>query len=41
VSELIPEGADVVFLGDGEFDGVDLQDTMNTLDWRSYWIPGS
>ncbi len=33
VSELIPEGTDVVFLGDGEFDGVDLQDTMNKLDW--------
>ena len=33
VSELIPEGTHVVFLGDGEFDGTDLQDTMNELDW--------
>ena len=33
VSELIPEGTQVVFLGDGEFDGTDLQDTMNTLGW--------
>src|SRR5687767_3057212 len=26
VKELIPEGTQVVFLGDGEFDGVDLQE---------------
>ena len=33
VSELIPEGTKVVFLGDGEFDGIDLQDTMNDFGW--------
>ena len=33
VSELIAEGTKVVFLGDGEFDGIDLQDTMNDLGW--------
>jgi len=32
-SELIPEGAKVVFLGDGEFDGTDLQDTLNKAGW--------
>jgi len=29
MSELIPAGAKGVFLGDGEFDGTDLQDTLN------------
>jgi hypothetical protein len=33
VSALIPEGTKVVFLGDGEFDGTDLQKTMNELGW--------
>ena len=33
VRELIPEGTHVVFLGDGEFDGTDLQDTMNDAGW--------
>ena len=33
VSELIPEGTKVVFLGDGEFDGIDLQETMNKAGW--------
>lgn len=33
VSDLIPEGTQVVFLGDGEFDGTDLQDTMNNVGW--------
>ena len=33
VSDLIPEGAKVVFLGDGEFDGTELQETMNELGW--------
>jgi hypothetical protein len=33
MSELIPEGAKVVFLGDGEFDGTDLQDTLNKAGW--------
>ena len=31
--ELIPEGTKVVFLGDGEFDGTDLQKTMNDAGW--------
>jgi hypothetical protein len=29
IRELIPEGPKVVFLGDGEFDGTGLQQTMN------------
>jgi len=33
VSTLIPEGTTVVFLGDGEFDGIKLQETMNELGW--------
>jgi hypothetical protein len=33
VSALIPEGTKVVFLGDGEFDGTDLQKTMNEAGW--------
>ena len=28
---LLPEGAKVVFLGDGEFDGPGLQDTLNEM----------
>ena len=33
VSDLIPKGTKVVFLGDGEFDGTDLQKTMNDAGW--------
>ena len=33
VRTLIPEGTKVVFLGDGEFDGTDLQKTMNESGW--------
>src|SRR5262245_12974234 len=33
VRELIPEGTKVVFLGDGEFDGIKLQETMNEAGW--------
>jgi hypothetical protein len=33
VSDLIPESTRVVFLGDGEFDGTDLQKTMNDRGW--------
>ena len=33
VRELIPEGTQVIFLGDGEFDGTDLQDTMKESGW--------
>src|SRR3989454_6729230 len=31
--ELIPEGTQVVFLGDGEFDGTTLQETLNEAGW--------
>ena len=30
---VLPEGAQVVFLGDGEFDGTALQDTLNKMGW--------
>jgi hypothetical protein len=33
IRELIPEGTKVVFLGDGEFDGIDLQKVMNDSGW--------
>jgi hypothetical protein len=33
ISEVIPEGAKVVFLGDGEFDGTTLQATLNKVGW--------
>ncbi len=33
VRALIPAGTHVVFLGDGAFDGTDLQDTMNEAGW--------
>ena len=33
VSGLIPEGAQVVFLGDGEFDGTRLQHTVEGAGW--------
>jgi hypothetical protein len=33
VRALIPEGTKVIFLGDGEFDGTDLQATMNNSGW--------
>jgi hypothetical protein len=33
VRELIPDGTHVVFLGDGEFDGTALQETMHDAGW--------
>src|SRR6266849_4712882 len=33
VLELIPERTKVVFLGDGEFDGIKLQETMHEAGW--------
>jgi len=33
VRELIPAGTKVVFLGDGEFDGIKLQETMHEAGW--------
>jgi len=34
VQALLPEGADVVFLGDGEFDGVDLLHRLDRYGWQ-------
>lgn len=33
VQPLLPEGAKVVLLGDGEFDGIDLQKTLEEAGW--------
>jgi len=33
VSTLIPEGTQVVFVGDGEFDGITLQETLHEAGW--------
>jgi len=33
IRKRIPEGTKVVFLGDGEFDGTGLQETMNNAGW--------
>ena len=33
VGHIIPAGADVIFVGDGEFDGVDLQATIDGHGW--------
>jgi fructose-1,6-bisphosphatase/sedoheptulose 1,7-bisphosphatase-like protein len=33
IREVIPEGAKVVLLGDGEVDGTALQATRNTAGW--------
>jgi len=34
VKELVPVGADVVFLGDGEFDGTQLQQKLAEFGWK-------
>jgi hypothetical protein len=34
VRELIPAGTQGVFLGDGEFDGIKLQETMHEAGWE-------
>jgi len=34
VAELVPPGATVIFLGDGEFDGVRLQERVDELGWQ-------
>jgi hypothetical protein len=34
VQKLVPETADVIFLGDGEFDGSDLQEKVNGFGWK-------
>jgi hypothetical protein len=32
--QVIPEGADIIFVADGEFDGVELQATMDGYEWE-------
>ena len=34
VAELVPTEAEVIFLGDGEFDGITLQETVNNKGWQ-------
>jgi hypothetical protein len=34
VAKWLPQGADVVFLGDGEFDSVELQTDLQARDWK-------
>ena len=34
VHSIMPQGASVTFLGDGEFDGTDLQADLRRLDWQ-------
>jgi hypothetical protein len=34
VLPIIPAGADIIFLGDGEFDGTELQGYLEELSWR-------
>ncbi len=35
LSTVIPEGTQVVFLGDGECDGTGLQATLSAMGWSS------
>ncbi len=34
VAELVPNGAEVTLLGDGEFDGTEFQATLRKLKWH-------
>jgi hypothetical protein len=34
VHQIVPEGADVIFVGDGEFDGITLQATIDGYGWE-------
>jgi hypothetical protein len=34
VHDIVPKGCDVIFLGDGEFDGMTLQATIATYGWE-------
>lgn len=34
VHKIVPEGADVIFVGDGEFDGIILQATIDGYGWQ-------
>ena len=40
VKSLVPEGAQVVFLGDEEFDGVNLQKTIEDYGWKYVFRTG-
>lgn len=33
LKDLLPEGRQAIFLGDGEFDGIELQAALQTLNW--------
>lgn len=34
VKEIVPQDADVMFLGDGEFDGINLQAKVDSYNWK-------
>lgn len=34
VKAILPEGKEIVLLGDGEFDGIDLQTVINNFGWK-------
>ena len=34
VHEIVPQGADVIFVGDGEFDGITLQAAIDDYEWQ-------
>ncbi|HEC34118.1 MAG TPA: hypothetical protein ENI37_05310 [Chloroflexi bacterium] len=34
VHDIVPKGADVIFVGDGEFDGITLQATIDDYGWQ-------
>ena len=34
VRQIVPEGTDVIFVGDGEFDGITLQATIDAYGWE-------
>ena len=34
LQDILPSGARVIFLGDGEFDGIELQATLQTLEFQ-------
>lgn len=34
VHQIVPEGADIIFVGDGEFDGITLQATIDGYGWE-------
>ncbi len=38
VKGLIPKGAQVTLLGDGEFDGINLQALVSRWDWNTFFV---